>query len=199
MEIDFQHFLDKKEQDRVFEFVSEYNKPIFQFMRYTACRPNEAGALQKRSIDLKNKMLIIENALGKGRRLKDTKTKQARPLPLIPEILEVIKPLMDKPGDFMFYTKNGNPYNTVRLERIWRVASKKANNQYGTKIVNLYNGLKHSFGCQRLDEGYSLEEIRAVMGHTDSQTTRRYAEYANSRLSNVMRGSSSQEVHSNEN
>ena len=27
---------------------------------------------EKRSIDLKNKMLIIENALGKGRRLKDT-------------------------------------------------------------------------------------------------------------------------------
>ena len=100
MGIDFQHFLDKKEQDRVFEFVSEYNKPIFQFMRYTACRPNEAGALQKRSIDLKNKMLIIENALGKGRRLKDTKTKQARPLPLIPEILEVIKPLMDTARGF---------------------------------------------------------------------------------------------------
>jgi len=99
----------------------------------------------------------------------------------------------------MFYTKNGNPYKTVRLERVWRVASKKANDQYGTKIVNLYNGLKHAFGCQRLDEGYSLEEIRAVMGPTDSQTTRRYAEYANSRLSNVMRGSSSREVYSNEN
>ena len=87
----------------------------------------------------------------------------------------------------------------MRRERIWRVASKNANNQHGTKIVNLYNGLKHAFGCQRLDEGYSLEEIRAVMGPTDSQTTRRYAEYANSRLSNVMRGSSSQEVYSNEN
>ena len=127
------------------------------------------------------------------------KTKQARPLPLIPEVLEVIKPLMDTPGDFVFYTKDNNPYSTVRLERIWRVASKKANNQYGTKIVNLYNGLKHSFGCQRLDEGYSLEEIRAVMGHTDSQTTRRYAEYTNSKLANVMRGSSSQEVHTIEN
>ncbi len=82
-------------------------------------------------------MLIIENALGRGRRLKDTKTKQARPLPLISEVSEVVRPLMDKPGDLVFYTNKGNPFNTVRLERIWGPASKKVNKQYGTKIVNL--------------------------------------------------------------
>jgi len=188
--------LAKEEQDQVFEFIEPHNIPVFTFMRFTACRPSEAGALQKRSIDIKGTSFVIENALGKGRRLKDTtKTKMARPLPLIPELLEVVKPLMGKPSDFVFLTKAGNPYTTTRLERIWRVASRKANKKYGTKIVNLYNGLKHSFGVQRLDEGFNLDEIKEVMGHADSQTTRRYAEYSNRRRGKVMRGAS-QEFHS---
>ena len=101
---------------------------------------------------------------------------------------------MEQSGDFLFYTKAGNPYTTTRLERIWRVASQRANKKYGTKIVNLYNGLKHSFGVQRLDEGFNLEDIKEVMGHTDTQTTRRYAEYSNRRRGKVMSGS--QVVHS---
>jgi integrase len=188
--------LTRQEQNQVFEFIEDHNLPIFIFMRYSACRPNEAGGIQKRSIDFQNGEFVIENALGKGRRLKDTtKTKIAKPLPLIPKILEAIKPLMDSPGEFLFTTKAGNPYTTVRLERIWKAASVRANKQYGTKIVNLYNGLKHSFGVQRLDEGYDLDEVREVMRHTDSQTTRRYAEYSNRRLGGVMRGAS-QEFHS---
>jgi site-specific recombinase XerD len=105
---------------------------------------------------------------------------------------------MEKNGEFVFYTKDGNPYSTVRLERIWRSASLKANKNYKTKIVNLYNGLKHSFGVQRLDEGYDLSEVQEIMGHKDGQSTRRYAEYSNKRRGGVMRGSSSQVVHSEE-
>jgi integrase len=118
------YYLTKDEQDKVFEFIEDHNLPIFTFMRYRARRQNEAGELQKKSIDLLNKSFVIENALGKGRRLKDTtKTKMARPLPLIPELLVVIKPLMEKDGEFVFYTKDGNPYTTTRLERIWKTAS----------------------------------------------------------------------------
>ena len=95
---------------------------------------------------------------------------------------------MAEPGEFLFYTKARNPYTTTRLERIWRAASKQANKKYGTPIVNLYNGLKHSFGCQRLDEGFTMDEVREVMGHTDSSTTRRYAEYSNRGLGKVMTG-----------
>jgi site-specific recombinase XerD len=105
---------------------------------------------------------------------------------------------MEKNGEFVFYTKDGNPYSTVRLERIWRSASLKANKNYKTKIVNLYNGLKHSFGVQRLDEGYDLSEVQEIMGHKDGQSTRRYAEYSDKRRGGVMRGSSSQVVHSEE-
>ena len=181
--------LTREEQDQVFEFIAAHNLPIFILLRYSACRPTEAAALQKTSVDLRKRTFVLENALGKGRRLKDTtKTKLARPLPLIDVIYEVVEPLMAEPGDFVFCTKAQNPFTTTRLERIWRAASKKANKKYGTPIVPLYSGLKHSFGCQRLDEGFTMDEVREVMGHTDSSTTRRYAEYSNNGLGKVMRG-----------
>ena len=191
--------LSREEQDQVFEFLAGHNLPIFTFLRYVPCRPNEAGALQKTSVDVRKKVFFIENGLGKGRRLKDTKTKIPRKLPLIPEILEVIRPLMDKPGDFVFLTKDGNPYTTTRLERIWRAASKKANKKYGTRIVNLYNSFKHSFGSQRREEGYPLDLIQDAMGHTDSKSTRVYSNVPLDRLAEVMRGRTSQVVHSGDN
>ena len=39
-----------------------------------------------------------------------------------------------------------------------------------------------------MNDGYSLDEIRAVMGHTTSKTTERYATYQTGKLVDVMRG-----------
>jgi site-specific recombinase XerD len=69
------------------------------------------------------------------------------------------------------------------LERIWNKACEKAEIK-----INLYNGLKHSFGCQRLNQGFSIDQIQAVMGHTSPKTTERYAKYITENLSPVMRG-----------
>jgi site-specific recombinase XerD len=74
------------------------------------------------------------------------------------------------------------------LERVWAKANRQANAEHGTPMINLYNGLKHSFGCQRLNQGFSLDEVRAVMGHADLRTTGKYAKYATEKLSSVMRG-----------
>jgi site-specific recombinase XerD len=59
--------------------------------------------------------------------------------------------------------------------------------KYGAPKINLYNGLKHSFGCQRLNAGFSLDEVKTVMGHTDLRTTGKYGKYATDKLSPVIR------------
>ena len=51
----------------------------------------------------------------------------------------------------------------------------------------MYSGLKHSFGCQRLNAGFSLNQIETVMGHTNTKTTERYAKYLTDKLSSVMK------------
>ena len=48
--------------------------------------------------------------------------------------------------------------------------------------------MKHSFATQRVNEGYSLDEIKAVLGHADIRSTERYGKYQTEKLANVMRG-----------
>lgn len=70
-----------------------------------------------------------------------------------------------------------------RLERIWNTACGKA----GIKI-NLYNGLKHSFGCQRLAQGFNKSDLKEVFRHRDMRSVDRYAKYQLNRIGDVMRG-----------
>ncbi len=171
--------LTPQEQDEIFSFIPEHHLPIFVFMKYTGCRPNEAGGLLKRYVDIKEQEFKFVKALGKGKRIKDTKTRQApKPFELIPPLYEVIEPLMDKPGEFVFYTPAGNPYTVRRLEKIWDTANAKATKKFGTKRINLYNGHKHTFVFNRLDEGYPLDEVMGVTRHTSPQTLKIYGDYS---------------------
>ncbi len=139
--------------------------------------------------------LVLATVLTETNRLKmNTKTRIAKPLPIIPEIEEALKPgpsgkivpLVKKEREFVF-THNGEAYRKRKLERVWDLANKRASEKCGTPAINLYNGLKHSFGGQRINAGASLDAIKAVMGHTDTRTTERYAKYAVEKLAPVMR------------
>ena len=118
-----------------------------------------------------------------------TKTKIAKPLPIIPELMEIIKPEDLSPLVFTHKTRAGLvPYRRQYLEGIWNEANRLANQKYGTPLINLYNGLKHSFGVQRLNQGFSIEQIKEVFGHVDVRSTQRYTKFLTQKLINVMRG-----------
>lgn len=180
--------LSAEEQDRIFEFIPEKDKPVFNFIRYTGCRPNEAGGLLKENLFLKAEppYLVLATVLGgKGQLKPNTKTRKVKPLPIIPEIAWTLKP---KELTVFVFSRNGRPYRKKMLERIWDRANAQATAQYGTPRVPLYQGLRHSFASQRLNLGYSLDLIGQVMGHTDMRTTQKYAKYQVGRLEDVMRG-----------
>jgi integrase len=181
-------YLTSKQQDEVFESIPEIDRPIFTFMRYTGCRPNEARGLLRDNVFLRADppYLVLSTVLGGNGQLKqNTKTRKVKPLPIIPEIEMAIKP---KEVTRFIFTKRGRPYSKKMVGKIWNKANLEANQKYGTPIVHLYQGTKHSFGCQRLNAGFSLDEIAAVMGHTDKRTTLKYAKYQVSKLGDVMRG-----------
>lgn len=179
-------WVGEEDQDRIMEFITERDKPIFVFMRYTGCRPNEAGGFLRENVFSKQKYFVLSTCLGRRGQVKpNTKTKIVRPVPIIPEIEEVLRP---REATRFVFSKKGRPYSNRMLRFIWNRANKKANEKYGTPIVNLYNGLKHSFGCQRLNAGFSVDEIKTVMGHTNRKTTERYAKYMTQKLSGVMSG-----------
>lgn len=181
-------WLTEEQQNQVFEFIPDRHKPIFTFMKYTGCRPGEGAGLLRKNVFLQHNppYFILASVIGEKGQLKEsTKTKLARPLPVIPELFDVMKPREVTP---FIFSHHGRHYTVQRLYKIWQYANRKAQEKHGTPIVNLYNGLKHSFGCQRLNQGFSLGEIQAVMGHRDARTTKRYSDYLTEKLTNVMKG-----------
>lgn len=186
--------LSADEQDKIFEFIPEEDQPIFNFLRFTGCRPNEAGGLLKENVFLKAQppYLVLATVLGgKGQLKPNTKTRKVKPLPIIPEIEWTLKP---RDLTRFVFSRNGRPYRKKMLERIWDKANTQATAQYGTQRVGLYQGLRHSFASQRLNSGYSLDLIGQVMGHTDMRTTQKYAKYQVGKLEDVMRGVGAERV-----
>ncbi len=180
-------WLTAKQQDEIFEFIPKEDLPIFTFMRWTGCRPNEACGLLRENVFLKADppYIVLATVQGKYGLKPNTKTRIAKPLPIIPEIEWTLKP---KTLSRYVFIKRGEPYTQRKLRYVWEKANLKAHQKYGIPLINLYNGLKHSFGCQRVNAGVPLEAIQAIMGHTSSKTTERYAKYAVEKLATFMRG-----------
>ena len=47
---------------------------------------------------------------------------------------------------------------------------------------------RHSFVCQRLDEGFPMHKVKTVLGHSDPRTTERYGEYSAEALEDIIEG-----------
>lgn len=186
-------WINEKQQNEIFEFIDEADKPIFTFLRYTGARPSEACGLLKENVYADKGYFVLATAITGGKIRLTTKTKIARSLPIIDEIKECFH--YKDESKLVFSTSRGKPYNTRILYDRWKRANKKAHEKYGTPLINLYNGLKHSFGMQRLAMGYTMDQLQAIFGHTDGVMTRRYAQYLPEALADAMSGRSPKVSH----
>ncbi len=57
-----------------------------------------------------------------------------------------------------------------------------------TEKITLYQAVRHSFAMSRLSEGFTLDEIGAVLRHSSKEVTKRYAQYQNKQLLPVIEG-----------
>lgn len=165
-------WLNEKQQDEVYEFLKD---PIFIFMRYTGCRPNEARGLLWSAIDPEKKQIFLKSVLGEDGKIRNrTKTGKLRVLPLIPEIAEILDydKRVEKDGQEFVFTNGKIPYSRHMLEKRWMKANRLAHRKYKTPIVPLYSGTKHSFATQRLAQGWDLYKIAEILGHSDIKSTK---------------------------
>jgi site-specific recombinase XerD len=83
---------------------------------------------------------------------------------------------------------NGRPYSEKMLQRRWSIASIKANKKYGTRIYPV-SKLRHSWATQRRKQGFTLEQIGEVLGHSDIRVTKQhYADIDTGELIQIVRG-----------
>jgi len=164
-------YLTFEQQQKVLSFIPGHQRPIFEFMMEYGLRIGEATALMKDCVT--DKEVIIRRSHSNGELLDSTKTGVDRKYDLTQRAHEILA----RAGSvapfsrFVFNRDGTGKHFTLKVaDKIWREASQKA----GIKI-KLYNAVRHSLGCQLLDQGIDMEMVRDVYGHSTTQTTRRYA------------------------
>jgi integrase len=172
-------YLNYEEQQKVLNAIPERHRAIFEFAMEYGLRIGEVMALKKDC--LKNNEIIIKRSFSNNRLREATKTGKIRVYSITTKAKSVLDKTATSFSDFVFTVNGRDNYTARGLNKIWREAC----NISGIKI-ELYNAIRHSLGCQLLDEGQPLELVRDVLGHTSTNITRRYAKRNPAQIQNAL-------------
>ena len=172
-------YLTIEQQDRILQHIPIRYRPIFEIMMEYGLRVQEARALQRDCI--KNGRIYIKRVFSDNELREGTKSgdKGKRSFAITDHVKDSLAQAMHTNivSQFVFTRADGKPYTSKNLNAIWHEAEEKA----GIKC-KLYNAVRHSLGCQLLDQGEDLDIVREILGHTKAEMTRRYAKRKVSKL-----------------
>ena len=151
--------LDAAPAERI---ASRHGAAAIRLLVLTGCRRNEILGLRWEDVDFDAGEL----------RLRDTKT-GARVVPLTPPAAEVLEDLPRVPGNPWVFPGRKRGTHQRNINDAWDRIRKRA----GLDGVRLHD-LRHSFASRALAMGESLSMIGKLLGHTQVQTTARYAHLA---------------------
>ena len=165
-------YLSLDQQEAVLKAIPERHQHIFRIAMEYGLRVGEVRAIKRDCVT--DKEIIIKRAFSDNDLVERTKTKRIRKYELTEYAKSVLESLPPR-FSFIFVRHDGEPYTNKDLNKLWHSACKAANTE-----IKLYNAIRHSLGCQLLDEGKDLSFVQEVLGHSRSDMTRRYAKRSSS-------------------
>jgi len=162
-----ERYLNEEELARLYQALEEeleergniYIVAAIRLLVFTGARLNEILTLKWEHVWLDDSLLILPDSKT-GKKGITLNTPARKVLETLPRI-------------------SGNPYvicgqkegrHLINLQKPWRRIRKRA----GLEDVRLHD-LRHTFASMAARQGGSLPAIGALLGHTQSQTTQRYA------------------------
>ncbi len=152
-------------------------------------RPQETAALMGRHIDLKNRTILIEQALKRDGNIGSTKGEYGvRTIPIdhIPEqLIQYFKG--KKPFDFVFLSKEGRPLNNNNMGTMWGNFKREMQINAGCKVYRsqlippypIADDLvpycyRHTFATDCITKNVDVIDLKDLMGHTSVKVTEKY-------------------------
>ena len=166
-----ERFLSEQEYDRLGAVLGEFESAgrvstsavaAIRLLMLTGCRRNEILTLKWEDVDLEHDEL----------RLRDAKT-GARAVPLSPTARQVLASIPRQPDNPWVIFGRWSGSRLANLNASWQLVRREA----GLEDVRLHD-LRHSFASSALALGESLPMIARLLGHSQIQTTARYAHLA---------------------
>ena len=142
--------------------VSAHAVAAIRLLMLTGCRKSEILSLQWKDVDLDAGEL----------RLRESKT-GPRAVPLSPPAVRVLAELPRAPGNPWAIPGQKPGTHMTNLDGPWRIVRERAGIE-GARI----HDCRHSFASRALALGESLPAIAKLLGHSQIQTTARYAHLA---------------------
>jgi integrase len=160
-------YLTYNDQQNVINAIPERHRSIFLFGMEYGLRIGELRALKKDCIE--DGQVIIRRSFSQWELRETTKTYRVRRLPLTTRAKTILKTAPISFSDYIFTYDGKRPYYERKMRDIWKAAC----DSVGIKIKQK-NAIRHSLGCQLLDDGVDLEMVRDIYGHTSTDMTRKY-------------------------
>jgi integrase len=166
-----ERFLSEAELQRIGEVLVEMEAERVEMpsaiaaarlLMFTGCRLGEIMTLQWRYVDLKAGVL----------RLPDSKTGK-KVVQLGEPALEVLRSIERVDRNYWVLSGRVEGARLTDLQPFWQRARARA----GLKDVRIHD-LRHTFASFAAASGMSLHMIGKLLGHSSTQTTRRYAHLA---------------------
>jgi integrase len=146
--------------------ITLFASAALRLLLLTGARLNEILTLQWRFVDTERKLLM----------LPESKTGQ-KVIRLSDRAVKVLDSLPRLKGNPYVIAGNNEGTHIVNLQKPWRRVRALA----GLDDVRIHD-LRHSFASVAAASGASLPMIGALLGHSQPQTTARYAHFANDPL-----------------
>lgn len=144
---------------------------MFRIMMHTGCRPGEARHLKWDYVDFTNRVIRLPK--------EATKEKRPKTLFITPYIEGVLKNIRRMEGNaYVIVSERNDGKPIADVKKPWDRIKKAAGI---TTELHLHD-LRHSHASMANALGYSLPMIGALLGHTQAQTTLRYAHLATDHL-----------------
>lgn len=159
--------------------------PFIYFLFKTGVRNAEAIGLRVSSIDLKNKRVYIKEVLARSlkgtsaasRIRKETKNGKERILPLTPDLIKVLKPLIagKKADDLVFQSYKKLAIDDHNFQkRIFKPILKRLNIE-----DRVLYACRHTFGSRCIDAGITPVMTAFLMGNNPETALRNYTHQIN--------------------
>ena len=83
-------WLTEEEQDQIFQWIPDQDKPLFFFLFHVGCRVMEAAALQWEDIDWNDRIITIQRTVDRHGKLGPPKDRGAREIPMTKAVRDML-------------------------------------------------------------------------------------------------------------